>query len=69
MLRVDLSGTGGFLYARQGSMVAYQGEVDFSYEGSGADLLGRARRLSAPLWLRRRERGGSAHGGPATVTP
>ena len=45
MLKVDLSGRGGFLYARQGSMVAYQGEVDFSYEGSGADLLGRARRL------------------------
>ena len=35
MLKVDLSGTGGFFYARQGSMVAYQGEVDFSYEGSG----------------------------------
>jgi uncharacterized protein (AIM24 family) len=35
MLKVDLSGTGGFFYARQGSMVAYQSEVDFSYEGSG----------------------------------
>jgi uncharacterized protein (AIM24 family) len=35
MLKVDLSGTGGFFYAKQGSMVAYQGEVDFSYEGSG----------------------------------
>ena len=35
MLKVDLSGTGGFFYARQGSMVAYQGDVDFDYEGSG----------------------------------
>ncbi len=35
MLKVDLRGTGGFFYARQGSMVAYQGEVDFAYEGSG----------------------------------
>ena len=35
MLKVDLAGTGGFFYARQGSMVAYQGDVDFSYEGSG----------------------------------
>ena len=35
MLKVDLSGTGGFFYARQGAMVAYQGEVDFAYEGSG----------------------------------
>ena len=35
MLKVDLSGTGGFFYARQGSMVAYQGEVDFDYQGSG----------------------------------
>lgn len=35
MLKVDLSGTGGFFYALQGSMVAYQGEVDFAYEGSG----------------------------------
>lgn len=35
MLKVDLRGTGGFFYAKQGSMVAYQGQVDFSYEGSG----------------------------------
>ena len=35
MLKVDRSGTGGFFYARQGAMVAYQGEVDFAYEGSG----------------------------------
>jgi uncharacterized protein (AIM24 family) len=35
MLKVDLTGTGGFFYAKQGSMVAYQGEVDFAYEGSG----------------------------------
>ena len=35
MLKVDLTGTGGFFFARQGSMVAYQGDVDFSYEGSG----------------------------------
>jgi len=35
MLKVDLSGTGGFFYARQGSMVAYQGDVDFDYQGSG----------------------------------
>ncbi len=36
MLKVDLAGTGGFFYARQGSMVAYQGDVDFAYEGSGS---------------------------------
>ncbi len=36
MLKVDLAGTGGFFYARQGSMVAYQGEVDFDYQGSGS---------------------------------
>ncbi|MCX5045310.1 AIM24 family protein [Aldersonia sp. NBC_00410] len=35
MLKVDLAGTGGYFYAWQGSMVAYQGEVDFAYEGSG----------------------------------
>ena len=35
MLKVDLAGTGGFFYARQGSMVAYQGAVDFAYEGAG----------------------------------
>ena len=35
MLKVDLAGTGGFFYARQGSMVAYQGDVDFAYQGSG----------------------------------
>ena len=35
MLKVDLAGTGGFFYARQGSMVAYQGDVDFAYEGAG----------------------------------
>jgi len=35
MLKVDLTGTGGYFYARQGSMVAYQGDVDFAYEGSG----------------------------------
>jgi uncharacterized protein (AIM24 family) len=35
MLKVDLAGTGGFFYAKQGSMVAYQGQVDFAYEGSG----------------------------------
>lgn len=33
MLKVGLNGE--FL-ARQGSMVAYQGEIDFSYEGSGS---------------------------------
>ncbi|GAB2505801.1 AIM24 family protein [Nocardiopsis aegyptia] len=32
MLRVGLNGE---VLARQGSMVAYQGEIDFSYEGSG----------------------------------
>lgn len=36
MLKVDLAGTGGFFYARQGSMVVYQGDVDFAYEGSGS---------------------------------
>lgn len=35
MLKVDLTGTGGFFFAKQGSMVAYQGDVDFAYEGSG----------------------------------
>ncbi|MDH3958882.1 MAG: AIM24 family protein [Actinomycetota bacterium] len=35
MLKVDLTGTNGFFYAKQGSMVAYQGNVDFAYEGSG----------------------------------
>src|SRR3954451_11176848 len=35
MLKVDLTGTGGFFLAKQGSMVAYQGDVDFAYEGSG----------------------------------
>ncbi|WP_367129147.1 AIM24 family protein [Saccharothrix sp. HUAS TT1] len=35
MLKVDLTGTGGFFFAQQGSMVAYQGDVDFAYEGSG----------------------------------
>lgn len=32
MLRVGLDGE---FYARQGSMIAYQGNVDFSYQGSG----------------------------------
>ncbi len=35
MLKVRLAGTSGFFYAKQGSMVAYQGDVDFAYEGSG----------------------------------
>jgi len=35
MVKVDLAGSGGFFFAKQGSMVAYQGDVDFSYEGSG----------------------------------
>jgi uncharacterized protein (AIM24 family) len=35
MLKVDLAGTDGHFLARQGSMVAYQGEVDFAYQGSG----------------------------------
>ena len=35
MLKVRLSGTSGHFYAKQGSMVAYQGNVDFAYEGSG----------------------------------
>lgn len=35
MLKVDLAGTGNRFFARQGSMVAYQGEVDFAYRGSG----------------------------------
>ncbi|MFC9090400.1 AIM24 family protein [Nocardiopsis dassonvillei] len=33
MLRVGLNGE---FFARQGAMVAYQGQVDFSYEGSGS---------------------------------
>lgn len=36
MLKVDLKGTSGHFYAKQGSMVAYQGNVDFDYEGSGS---------------------------------
>jgi uncharacterized protein (AIM24 family) len=35
MLKVDLAGTGGHFFATQGSMVAYQGEVDFAFQGSG----------------------------------
>lgn len=35
MLKVRLAGGPGFFYARQGSMVAYQGDCDFAYEGSG----------------------------------
>lgn len=35
MLKVDLTGTGGHFFAKQGSMVAYQGDVDFAYEGAG----------------------------------
>ncbi|MBD0323566.1 MAG: AIM24 family protein [Aldersonia sp.] len=35
MLKVDLAGAGGHFFAWQGSMVAYQGDVDFAYEGSG----------------------------------
>ena len=35
MLKVRLSGTSGHFYAKQGSMVAYQGNVDFAYEGAG----------------------------------
>lgn len=34
MLRVGL--TGGDFYARQGSMVAYQGGIDFSFQGAGS---------------------------------
>jgi uncharacterized protein (AIM24 family) len=32
LLRVQLDGE---VYARQGAMVAYQGEVDFDYQGGG----------------------------------
>ncbi|MCU0301804.1 MAG: AIM24 family protein [Candidatus Nanopelagicales bacterium] len=35
MLKVRLAAGPGFFYAVQGSMVAYQGAVDFGYEGSG----------------------------------
>lgn len=35
MLKVRLSAAGGHFLALQGSMVAYQGNVDFAYEGSG----------------------------------
>jgi uncharacterized protein (AIM24 family) len=35
MLKVRLGGTGDGFYAKQGSMVAYQGAIDFAYEGSG----------------------------------
>lgn len=33
VLKIGLEGE---FFARQGSMVAYQGEVDFSYQGSGS---------------------------------
>lgn len=35
MLKVDLAGTNGHFLARQGSMVAYQGDVDFAFQGAG----------------------------------
>jgi uncharacterized protein (AIM24 family) len=35
MLKVRLAGTAGHFYALQGSMVAYQGDVQFTFEGSG----------------------------------
>jgi uncharacterized protein (AIM24 family) len=35
MLKVRLGGGPGHFFAVQGSMVAYQGAVDFAYEGSG----------------------------------
>lgn len=35
MLKVQLSGTEGHFLAKQGSMVAYQGDVDFAHQGSG----------------------------------
>lgn len=35
MVKVRLAGGPGHFYAKQGSMVAYQGNVDFAYEGSG----------------------------------
>lgn len=35
MLKVRLAGGPGYFYALQGSMVAYQGPVDFAYQGSG----------------------------------
>ena len=35
MLKVRLSGTSGWFYALQGAMVAYQGDVQFAFEGSG----------------------------------
>jgi uncharacterized protein (AIM24 family) len=35
MLKVRLGEGPGYFYAVQGSMVAYQGPVDFAYEGSG----------------------------------
>jgi uncharacterized protein (AIM24 family) len=35
MLKVHLDTSSGLFYAKQGSMVAYQGNIDFAYEGSG----------------------------------
>lgn len=35
MLKVHLSAISGHFFAKQGSMVAYQGNVDFAYEGAG----------------------------------
>ena len=36
MLKVNLDGV---IHAKQGSMVAYQGEVDFKYKGAGMDAI------------------------------
>lgn len=36
MLKVRLDGSTDSFYAWQGSMVAYQGDIDFAYEGSGS---------------------------------
>ncbi|WP_405699539.1 TerD family protein [Streptomyces sp. NBC_01383] len=35
LMRVDLTNGGGGVLARQGSMVMYQGKVDFGYKGAG----------------------------------
>ncbi len=35
MLKVHLNGGDEHFFAKQGSMVAYQGSIDFAYEGSG----------------------------------
>ena len=47
MLRVALDGE---VMARQGAMVAYQGQIDFAYQGSGASGSSSRRRSPGRAW-------------------